>query len=184
MLCPENASVNDSEAIFINTKDGKRTVDWNELHQLKKDILWIYDENAGSLKDPFIPHHSFKLKYWEYVTLYGNKILSESEIKFYKKGALIITLCMAIDFIDTLSGNQQIFGTTKINDVQDSIKAYEPITPDEIKLKDVVALSLSIADSMTIYDNNSFGYTHPDMDKLNQNLIWVDDTFIKSYFNR
>jgi hypothetical protein len=172
------------DSIFINTKFGKRKIDWGELHQLKKDILWIYDENAGGMKDPYVPFQSFNARYWEFVTLHTDKILSDHEIKFYKQGALIITLCMAVEFMDTIGGDQQLFGDVSINEVMDYINAFEPIGPDEIKLKETVVLSLSIIGSMTEYDKrNSFGFTHPDMETLDQNLEWVDTTFVKSYFN-
>ena len=78
-----------TESLQVNTRSGKRNVNWSELHQLKKDILWIYDENTGGLKDSFIPHESFQARYWEYVTLQGDQYLPEPEVKFYHHGSLI-----------------------------------------------------------------------------------------------
>src|SRR5688500_5501388 len=103
------------EHIYMTTATGeKQEIEWDELNQLKKDILWVYDESVGDLHNPFIPDHSFSTKYWKYLKLDSDKFFVEKERKFYKEGVLIIILCMAIEYIDTTGGNQNVFGETKM----------------------------------------------------------------------
>ena len=173
-----------TDHIFITTRQGeKRIISQEELIQLKKDILWVYDEHAGDLRNPYIPDNSFTLKYWEYLRLDGDKWFYEEERKFYRQGVLIIILCMTIDYIDTISGNPKIFGTTNISEIQDHIETLELKDSDEIKLKDILLLALGIANSMTKENlQNTFGFDHPELEKLLNQLDWVDATFIIGYF--
>jgi len=65
----------ESESIFIILPNGsKRGIDYLELNQLKKDILWIYDENLGQLNAGFAPSGSFNSNYWEYLTIDATRI--------------------------------------------------------------------------------------------------------------
>ncbi len=170
--------------IYITSRTGdRREIEWGELNQLKKDILWAYDENVGDLHNPFIPAYSFPTKYWEYLKLDGDKFFRDEERRFYKQGVLIITLCMAVEYIDTTSGNQQIFGGTKITEIIDYVNNFEPTDIDEKRLKEVIILGLNIADSMTPTDlKNTDGFDHKDLDDFHKHLDWVDRTFVKSYF--
>ena len=170
--------------IFIQTLDGQvREVQFAELNQLKKDILWIFDENTTQLNSPFVPEYSFLSDYWEYLTLNGNEWFYETDRNFYKQGVLIIILCMTIEYIDTEDGNQRVFGKTKLNTVIQYVQNFQPTNTDQDKLKKIVALGLDIANSMTENDLiNSDGYQHQHLDSFYSQLSWVDITFIKSYF--
>ncbi len=170
--------------LYITTRTGdRREIEWEELNQLKKDILWVYDENVGDLHNPFIPDYSFRTKYWEYLKLDGDKYFRDDERKFYKQGILIITLCMTLEYIDTTSGNQHIFGETKITEIIDYVSNSEPADNDEKQLKDIIILGLNIADSMTPMDLlNTDGFDHKDLGDFHKHLDWVDRTFVKSYF--
>ena len=171
--------------MFITTTDNqKRVIDWNELNQLKKDILWIFDENTRQLNASFVPDSSFTSKYWEYLTLDNDEILSQADMNFYKEGVLIIILCMTIEYIDTTSGNQKVFGNTEIKDINNYIKAFKTINQNQEKLKALVKLGLTIASSMRQQDLiNTDGYNHKDLDTFYSQLNWVDTTFIKTYFS-
>lgn len=170
--------------IYITTKTGdRREIEWTELNQLKKDILWVYDENVGDLHNPYTPSYSFPTKYWEYLKLGGDKFFHDEERKFYKRGVLIITLCMTVEYIDTTSGNQHIYGGTKIKEILDYVNNFEPTDNDEKRLKEVIIIGLNIADSMTPTDlMNTDGFDHKDFDDFHKHLDWVDKTFVKSYF--
>lgn len=170
--------------ITIKNLDGQeRSIDWVELNQLKKDILWVFDENTSQLNASFIAEDSFKSSYWEYSTLDGDEWFSDEDKKFYRQGALIITLCMTVEYIDTASGNQQVFGATKINHIISHIENFKPINQNQFKLKSIALLGLNIADSMTENDLlNTDGYNHPDLKKFYSELDWVDSTFIKAYY--
>lgn len=169
--------------MFISTIDGqKRVIDWTELNQLKKDILWIFNENTGQLNASFVPDSSFKSKYWEYLTLDGEEVFAD--IDFYKEGVLIVILCMTVEYIDTSSGNHNVFGDTAIMDISNYIDAFKPTNQKQKQLKAVVLLGLTIAGSMTQADlQNTDEYDHKDLDTFYSQLNWVDATFIKAYFN-
>lgn len=172
------------EHTYITTLDGeKREISWEELTQLKKDILWVFDECVGDLHNPFIPDESFKTSYWEYLRLKGERWFNDKERKFYKQGVLVVILCMTVEYTDTVSGNQRLFGNTKIDEVLNYVCDFEPVNADEKKLKDTVRLGLDVAGSMTESDlKNADGFNHPDLAKLHGQLDWVDRTFVKAYF--
>ncbi|KOY86401.1 hypothetical protein AD998_09815 [bacterium 336/3] len=172
--------------IFITNLEGEqRFIEWEELNQLKKDILWFFAENTKQLNASFIPKESFKNKYWEYFTLNYNDFFNKEEHQFYVEGVLIITLGMCIEYIDTLSGDQQIFGETSISEIIEYINKFNPSNENQKKLKKLVELGLEIANSLTPEDListelNKFEYLH--LNNFYSQLNWVDDTFIKTYF--
>ncbi len=171
--------------MFITTIDKqKRVIDWTELNHLKKDILWVFDENTGQLNASFVPDYSFSSKYWEYLTLDDDELLAMTDIDFYRQGILIIILCMTVEYIDTTTGNQKVFGDTAINHIDKYVEAFQTENKNQEALKNLITLGLTIAASMTKEDLlNTDGYDHKDLDKFYAQLNWVDVTFIKSYFN-
>jgi hypothetical protein len=171
--------------MFITTLDNvRRDVDWPELNQLKKDILWIFDFNTKDLVSAFVPELSFTSKYWEFLTLNTEESLSLEDEQFYQQGVLIIILCMTIEYVDTTSGNQQVFGSTPVQVVKSYVEAFEPKNQSQEKLKTLVVSGLDIAATMTPQDLiNTDGYNHQDLSSFYSQLNWVDDTFIKSYFS-
>jgi len=170
--------------IYITRSDGiKRQIEYAELNQLKKDILWIFDENINQIYCSFVPDYSFQSNYWEYLTLDGDKWFHEKDRNFYKQGVLIIILCMTIEYIDTASGNQKHFGQTELGTVIKYIQNFLPTSTEQERLKEIVLLGLSIANSMSETDLiNSDGYQHKDLASFYSQTGWVDNTFIKSYF--
>lgn len=170
--------------IYIKTLDGQeRKIEWEELNQLKKDILWIFDENTNQLNSSFVPDYSFQSKYWEYLTLDGDKWFYEKDRNFYKQGVLIIILCMTIEYIDTVGGNQKVFGQTQLNTIIQYVHNFQQINTNQERLKKIVTLGLDIANSMTESDLiNSNSYQHKELDTFYNQTSWVDDNFIKSYF--
>jgi hypothetical protein len=170
--------------IFIRTIEGQeRVIDWTELHQLKKDILWFFDENRGQLNASFVPRSSFQSKYWEYLKLDGDKWFYQEDRNFYKQGVLIIVIGMATQYIDTSGGDQEIFGTTPIKHIINCVDEYIVENPDQERLKSIAKLGLEIANSMTKEDRiNTDEYNHIDLDKFYSQLSWVDTTFIEDYY--
>lgn len=51
-----------------------------------------------------LPQESFRTKILGFVTLQGNS-LSNREIEGYQDDLIIITLCMSLEFMDTISGS-------------------------------------------------------------------------------
>ncbi len=169
--------------IFRITYDGKqKEINWVELNQLKKDILWIYDENTNDLFNVFIPKDSFQSKYWEYLSLNGDKFLHEDDKDFYMQGVLIIILCMTIDYTDTQSGNQNIFEGTEIGLIIKCVKGFEPRNKNQEKLKSIVISRLEIANLMTESDFNNKEFEHANLNDFVKELKWIDSEFIKSYY--
>lgn len=171
-------------SIFVEKIDGtKRQIDWTELNQLKKDILWIFDENGGDLINAFVPDYSFTLPYWEFVTINGDKFSFEKQKKFYREGTLIIILCMTIEYIDIQGGNQLFFSNHKIEDVFTYIRQFQPANESQNSLKEFLILGLSIAASITKEDiARNEDFEHPDLHHFLTTLYWVDKTFIHSYY--
>ena len=171
--------------MFITTLDNtKRSVDWPELNQLKKDILWIFDFNRRDLPCAFVPELSFSIKYWEFITLDAEDSLSVDDLAFYRQGILVVILCMTIEYVDTIGGNQQVFGDTPIQVVNSYVEAFKPENDNQETLKKILTQGLGIAAAMTPQDlRNTDGYNHKDLSDFYSQLNWVDDTFIKAYFS-
>jgi hypothetical protein len=170
--------------IFIRKIDGsERSIDWTELNQLKKDILWVFDENGGELHNAFIPEYSFNLPYWEYLTIDGDRFFLEEQKQFFKEGALIIVLCMVAEIVDIQGGSQLLFGDTKMKDIIHLVERFNPINENQATLKEIVSIGLTIAASITkdqIAKNEDL--EHPMLLKFYSMLPWVSKTFVQTYY--
>ena len=169
--------------IFIKLPDGKeRVIDLVELNQLKKDILWIFDENYGDIKNAFVPSYSFTLKYWEYLTLYGDEGFDEDEKKFYLGGVLTILLCFCSEYLDIEAGSQSVFDHNELPMISNYVKEYVPREKSEKLIKDKILLGLKIAHSMTERDLNDYNYVHEDNDEYYQDIDVIGNVFINDYY--
>jgi len=170
--------------IFIEKIDGtKRPIEWTELNQLKKDILWVFDENGQELHHAFVPDYSFTLPYWEYVNLSGNQYLYDEQKQFYREGTLIVILCMVVEYIDIQGGNQLVFGVNKPEAILAYIRQFDPVNEKQTSLKELVILGLTIAISITKEDiARNKDFEHPDLNSFYARLPWVNQTFIQSYY--
>ncbi len=170
---------------YIIKSDGtKREIEYQELNQLKKDILWIYDENICEINCAFAPSYSFKLKYWEYLSLNGDKWFNIEEKQFYKVGALITLLCFCIQYIDIASGDQKVFNKSEIPTIKKYVENYIPNDVREKRLKDKILLGLKIANSMTETQLQNTDFVHELTDEFYINLKKIGDDFIVSYYEQ
>ncbi|WP_157547605.1 hypothetical protein [Hymenobacter sp. DG25A] len=166
--------------IYIEKTDGtQRQISWIELNQIKKDILWIFDQNGKELSNAFVPEYSFNLPYWEYTTLTG----TYDQKPFYQEGTLIIILCMLIEYIDIPGGNQLVFGNTELQSIIVYIKQFNAESPNQTLLKELIILGFSIAASVTKEDiaRNEY-FTHLKLEEFYSKLPWVSNTFIQAYY--
>jgi hypothetical protein len=168
---------------FIRRLDGtEREIDWEELNQLKKDILWIYDENFGDIINAFVPVDSFKTKYWEYLTLDGDKWFYDDEKAFYHSGALIILLCCCSEYLDIAGGSQDVFEQEKLPLIKEYVEQYLPKNEQEKLIKEKVLLGLNIALSITpenLIDNE---FVHEKTAEYYEGLNELGNTVIKNYY--
>lgn len=151
--------------MYVVQSDGlERKIEFEELNQLKKDILWIYDENIGDINSVFVPSASFKMKYWEYLTLNGDRWFSEEEKRFYKIGVLIILLCFCIEYNDVESGDQRAFKRKELPIITTYVQKFMSKNESEINLKNKVLLGLEIASSITTEQLLDTTFEHELMD--------------------
>ena len=168
---------------FIKQPDGsEREVDWAELNQLKKDILWIFDENFGDIGNAFVPPYSFSLKYWEYLTLDGDKWFYEEERVFYHRGVLVVLLCLCSEYIDVAGGSQDVFNRKELPIVAKYVEEYLPRNQQEQLIRERILLGLSIAQSMTEDDVINNEFVHEDNDKYYQDINNIGNAFILDYY--
>jgi hypothetical protein len=168
---------------FIRHLDGtERKIDWEELNQLKKDILWIYDENFGDIANAFVPPYSFNKNYWEFLTLNGDKWFYEDENSFYHIGSLMILLCCCSEYIDIPGGSIDVFKRDNLPVISEYIEQYQPRNEQEKLIKQKVLLGLNIAQSMSPENllNNDFvdGRVSEYYDGLNE----LGNAIIKNYY--
>ncbi len=168
---------------FIKSPDGKeREIDWEELNQLKKDILWIYDENFGDIISVFAPDYSFKSNYWEYLTLDGDKWFYDEEKAFYHLGCLMVLLCCCSEYVDIASGSQDVFERDNLPVIKKYVKEYQPRNESEKLIKEKVLLGLSIASSMTPENLMNNEFVHKRTSEYYKGLNELGNKIIKNYY--
>lgn len=169
--------------MFLTTLEGVvKALEWSDLNRLKKDVLWVYDMNVGQINAAFLPDNEFKDKYWEYLYIEGDL---DGEENFYKEGVLVILLCMAVEYIDTTGGNQNVFGETKASEITKYVEGYSPANDKHKQLKDILLQGLRIAGSMTPADLvNTDGYEHPEIESFYSKLPWVSQAIIEEYYRQ
>lgn len=170
--------------IFIEKLDEtKRQIDWTELNQLKKDILWMFDENGGELHNSFVPAYSFTLPYWEYASIDGDEYFYADQKNFYREGALIILLCMLAEYLDIQGGSQLVFGDNSLTTIDSYVRQFEPSNENQKSLKELVILGFSIAVTITKEDiAKNEDFEHPELNRFLASLAWADRTFIQIYY--
>ena len=167
---------------IIQSDKTKREVDFKELNQLKKDILWVYDENIWEINNAFAPSYSFTMKYWEYLTLNGDKWFYDQDKQFYKLGSLIILLCFCVEYNDIASGDQNVFKREEIPIIIEYVINFKPSDEPEEKLKEKVLLGLEIANSMTSEQLLNSEFEHKLTDKFYDGLRELGTDFISFYY--
>ncbi|HEV7348802.1 hypothetical protein [Telluribacter sp.] len=171
--------------IYIKLADGtEREIDWVELNQLKKDILWIYDENFGDIVNAFVPPYSFKTNYWEYLTLNGDKYFNEEEKAFYHIGSLMILLCCCSEYIDIAGGSQDVFKRNNLSVITEYVEQYHPKNQHEKLISEKVLLGLNLAYSMTIENLNDNNFVHERTAEYYDSLNDLGNSVIKAYYER
>lgn len=168
---------------FTRNLDGtEREIDWKELNQLKKDILWIYDENFGDIVNSFVPPYSFQSNYWEYLTLNGDEWFYEDKKSFYHTGSLMIILCCCSEYIDIEGGNQDVFKRENLPTIIECVEQYYPKNEKEILIKEKILLGLTIAISLTPSNFSDNEFVHERTAEYYKGLNELGNEIIKSYF--
>jgi len=169
--------------MFIKLLDNSfREIDWTELNQLKKDILWIYDENLNDIGNAFIPKYSFRLNYWEYLTLDGDNWSNENEKDFFTGGVLTILLCHCSEYINIAAGDQGVFDRQDLPIIQRYVQNYLPNNQKEKLIKEKLLLGLSISLSMTEDELKNTDFVHVDNEKYYKNINIIGNAIIKDYY--
>ena len=173
-----------TEIHIIQSNGSQREVDYIELNQLKKDILWVYDENFNQINAAFVPSYSFQLNYWEYLTLNKSKFNNSEDYEFYKIGSLIIILCQCVEYIDVASGDQKVFKKQEIKIIKKYIQNFKPLDESEELLKTKILLGLTIANSITDEQFLNSEFEHILNDEFYTNLNAIGNDFISAYYDQ
>lgn len=169
--------------MYIIQSDGsKRTLEYEELNQLKKDILWIYDENIWEINCAFAPSYSFSMKYWEYLSLTDDKPTNEAEWDFYKIGSLIILLCFCVEYMDTLGGDQNVFNKEDFSIIKTYVHNFKPKDKPEENLQKKLLLGLEICASLTTSQLHNDEFIHERSNEFYNGLQEMGIDFIASYY--
>jgi hypothetical protein len=172
-----------TKAFILQPNGTKRYLDWDEINQLKKDILWNFDENGTELFNSFLPEGTFDLSYWEYLSVEGGEDLGYEETTFYRVGSLILVLTKIAEYIDIPGGNQNSFGGTPFHELEWYVRSFQPADPKQSQLMEAALLGLSIAKTITqedISDNDD--YQHRNIGRFVDQLHWVEQTFVLAYY--
>ncbi|MBW7912115.1 MAG: hypothetical protein H3C54_00055 [Taibaiella sp.] len=168
----------------IQYNNVKRSVTWEELNQLKKDILWIYDENYNQINAAFVPSYSFKLKYHEYLFLSRDRHFTDYD--FYIDGTLIILLAVCVEYLDVAGGDPKTLSDLGLQNVSDSIRQFTPVSDIQGRLKNRILLGLDIASTLTdsdLLDSDLNLYNkHNGVPLFYDDINELADTVIKAYY--
>lgn len=159
----------------------KQDVSLAELNQLKKDILWTYDEHYHSMDNVMIPNDSFVLGYQKYLFLDKDEYFDDRD--FYINGSLVILLAICIEYIDTMSGDPETLKRIGIGNVQEAMIKFTPSSELQAQLKVKILVGLEIASSMTEKDilNKAEEYYHEQMPSFYNNIMSITDAVIEEY---
>ena len=150
---------------------------------MKKDILWIYDENLSDIPNAFAPSYSFGLKYWQYLTLSGDDWLHlREDHEFYTIGILTVLLCLCVEYTDTIGGDRDVFNREDLLIAMKFIENHDPNNLLEIQLKEKVLLGLTIGAEMTTEQLQNPDYEHPRLGEFYDGLQELGTHAILPYF--
>lgn len=155
-----------------------KEVEWTEQTQLVKDILWIFNL-SGPLSCSFVPRDSFKLKYWEYLSLRIDILSDINDIEFMREGCLIIINGIINEYIPIDTGVQELFLGVSWEKINESVLLFLPSNDNQKKLKEITLLGLKIAMET---DLNKDTNDHPDINNYFKKTLWIDKTFIENYY--
>lgn len=158
-----------------------RIIEYDEINQIKKDILWIYDQNFTQINAAYVDDQSFKLKYWQYLSISKTRNF-DGDRKMILDGVLIILLCMCVEYIDTISGNQKVLDRTELPEITHYVQHFNAESHEQIKLKSNILLGLEIISSMTPSDLINHDYDHPNLQLFYSDLNGPANRIIKSYY--
>lgn len=161
-----------------------RPVNWGELNQLKKDILWVYDENYTQISAAFLQSEWFTLDYHEYLFLLKDEYFTDHD--FYIEGVLVILLAACIEYIDTNGGDPRTLKRLGIKRVQVAVQKFMPQTDNQMVLKERVLFGLEIADTLSENDllttDLDLDERHPGSTSFYENINALVDDIIKAYY--
>ena len=169
---------------WINTLDGNhKDVPWFELIQLRKDILWAFDENGPFMHSASLYDECFTLPYWEYACLSGDVHFDKRERNFYKEGGIILTIMQTVSYLHTRRYNPHPFGKTPLKEVQEYIEAFTPSNKRQKRLHEIASSGIAVAvfKEEKIYGEVDIEYLTID---FLCNLFWVRQACIEKYYKR
>lgn len=156
-----------------------------ELIQLKKDILWTYDEHYHAMDNVMIPSDDFCLDYHKYLLLDKEDFYNDDDYNFYINGTLVILLGICIEYIDTLSGDSKTLKRIGINNVEDVINKFTPSQELQSLLKSKILLGLEIAAQIKEEDFlKDEEYYHEKSPSFFNNIYSITDTVIENYYDQ
>jgi len=155
-------------------------LEWKDINEIEKDILWIYANNVKQLNLAFVPYESFTKKYWQYLTI----VTSEKQ-DFLRTGCLIIILAMLREYTDIPGGCRLVFHQTPLTEITRYVENFELNNSEAASLKRIALKGLKIASDITtedLYKNDDL--QHPLFDEFTDDLNWVDEIFIQGYLKK
>ena len=169
-------------AIITKLNNEKIELGFSEVEPLRKEILYYFDQNMGDIINAYVPDSDFKHKYWEFLNFEGEKHSYKGEECFFIDGCLLIINAMICEYLDTIGGNQKVFGEIKIQEIIEYVHNFEPVENYQAKIKNITLNGLEITESITeeIIDNTS-EFQHPDLSSYYENVKWIDRKVIKDY---
>ncbi len=136
----------------------------------------------GQLNAAFIPSNSFKLNYWEYLTLKVNEDVLEEERSFFINGVLIILLCQCVEYNCIATGDQAVFNRKDLPIILQFVNEFKPKDDTESIIKEKLTLGLNIALSMTDEQLMNTDFEHENLPYFYKNLNKIGDDIILSYY--
>jgi hypothetical protein len=122
----------DNSGFYRIELDGNKVVvGFDEIHELRKDILCYFDENIGEIISVFLPFDKFSRPYWKFISIDFDQEWAES-IRYKKvveEGCLALLNGIALDLLDQpITDIPKDWMGTNFNTIIAYINQYNPNT--------------------------------------------------------
>ena len=172
------------ESFYRIELDGKRVaVSFEEIHEIRKDVLLYFDENIGEGIWVLLPDGQFIKPYWKFLSIDFEQKWAKSARykKVVEEGCLAVLNGIALDLLDQpITDQPKGWQGTEIITILSYINDYNP---------DSERLKLAKAHLLKTYDFIS-NLTRNDIDEDGMLITfnpsdagkWFDEEIVKAYY--
>ena len=167
--------------IWIDALDGtKIPVAPIEVMELRKEILFVFDQSIPAFEEGYILDECFKRSYWQFTRINGDVDFNDEERSFAIEGGLIVTIALVVQFLEPDYEDREIFDENAAEALE-YLEAFSSDDPLQQELAQITLFGIQLV--ITILTS---GLSDNDIEELKEDfydeLPWVTQNFIKPYY--